>query len=444
MIDFAKRVHDHSYKLDPIIRCLEDEDFYKFSMCQQIHMRHFNTVVAFGLKNRSADVRLADIISESELREQLDHARTLRFSKSFLIWLRGQTFYGREGIFKQPFIDFLARLQLPEYELNVDREAGQFHFRARGRWCEVMWWETIAMRIVNELRYRALMREMPRSTLDIIYSRAKVKLYAKLERLAELDELNLSDFGTRRRHSFLWQQHAVQTAAEVLGKKFSGTSNVLLAYRHGLEAIGTNAHELPMVLAAMAGNDDVKLKAAQYQVLQDWQTDYRDNMLIFLPDTFGTTQFLRNAPQFINFWRGARPDSKEPIAGGEELITFWKNRCLDPMKKMIVFSDGLDVAIPGHEPNGADIPTIHRHFDGKVGRAYGWGTMLTNDFLGCVPKSPDLLKPISLVCKVTEANGRPTVKLSDNPTKATGPKDEIERYLRVFGAEGQKEKEVLV
>ena len=45
----------------------------------------------------------------------------------------------------------------------------------------------------------------------------------------------------------------------------------------------------------------------------------------------------------------------------------------------------------------------------------------------------------SLVCKVVEANGRPAVKLSDNPLKATGEKSEIERYLRIFGTEGQAE-----
>jgi nicotinate phosphoribosyltransferase len=32
-----------------------------------------------------------------------------------------------------------------------------------------------------------------------------------------------------------------------------------------------------------------------------------------------------------------------------------------------------------------------------------------------------------------EAEGRPTVKLSDNPEKATGPRAEVERYRRVFG-----------
>jgi nicotinate phosphoribosyltransferase len=64
----------------------------------------------------------------------------------------------------------------------------------------------------------------------------------------------------------------------------------------------------------------------------------------------------------------------------------------------------------------------------------GWGTNLTNDFTGCAPAVKLIdLKPVSLVCKVFEANGRPAVKLSDNPAKFLGPKKEIERYTRVFG-----------
>jgi nicotinate phosphoribosyltransferase len=54
------------------------------------------------------------------------------------------------------------------------------------------------------------------------------------------------------------------------------------------------------------------------------------------------------------------------------------------------------------------------------------------------------LDPISLVCKVTSVNGRPAVKLSDNPAKATGDPAEIERYIRVFGAAGRAAREVLV
>ena len=42
------------------------------------------------------------------------------------------------------------------------------------------------------------------------------------------------------------------------------------------------------------------------------------------------------------------------------------------------------------------------------------------------------LEAFSLVCKAISANGKPTVKLSDNPNKAMGPIDEIARYKRVF------------
>ena len=75
---------------------------------------------------------------------------------------------------------------------------------------------------------------------------------------------------------------------------------------------------------------------------------------------------------------------------------------------------------------------------------FGWGTTLTNDFEDCAPVETDGLKAISLVCKVTAANGRPAVKLSDNPAKATGDRDEIKRYLRVFGKTGRVEHAVKV
>ena len=74
--------------------------------------------------------------------------------------------------------------------------------------------------------------------------------------------------------------------------------------------------------------------------------------------------------------------------------------------------------------------------------SFGWGTMLTNDFKGLA--DDDALAPFSLVCKAVSANGRPTVKLSDNPNKAMGPTAEIDRYKQVFGVGEQVEMEVVV
>ena len=98
----------------------------------------------------------------------------------------------------------------------------------------------------------------------------------------------------------------------------------------------------------------------------------------------------------------------------------------------LIFSDGLDVE---------KIEELHRQFHGRVKVSFGWGTMLTNDFRGL---AGDRLAPLSLVCKAVSANGRPTVKLSDNPNKAMGPAAEIARYKRVFGVGEQKAVEVVV
>jgi nicotinate phosphoribosyltransferase len=77
-----------------------------------------------------------------------------------------------------------------------------------------------------------------------------------------------------------------------------------------------------------------------------------------------------------------------------------------------------------------------------VNVGFGWGTLLTNDFRG-LGKDGNL-DPFSLVCKAIRANGRPTVKLSDNPKKAMGPEDQIARYKRVFDIGAQVLEDVVV
>jgi nicotinate phosphoribosyltransferase len=43
-----------------------------------------------------------------------------------------------------------------------------------------------------------------------------------------------------------------------------------------------------------------------------------------------------------------------------------------------------------------------------------------------------------------EADGRPAVKLSDNPNKVLGLADEVERYRRIFGVAGMAKQPVVV
>ncbi|WP_424031252.1 nicotinate phosphoribosyltransferase [Methylocella sp.] len=426
--DLAARVHDHSYRVDPIVRTLLDTDFYKFLMLQMIWKLRPEVHATFGLHNRSASVRLADCIDEKELVAQLDHARTLRFQKNELIWLAGNSFYGRKRIFEPAFLDYLAAFRLPPYRLS--RRDGEFELRFEGFWRETTMWEVPALAILNELRARAAMARMGRFELDILYARAKAKLWSKVERLrllAREGPLRLSDFGTRRRHGFLWQRWCVEALHEGIGESLIGTSNVKHAMDLGLEAIGTNAHELPMVYAALAANDD-DLRAAPYRVLEDWARLYDGNLRVLLPDTFGTAHFLAAAPDWAADWTGARPDSKPPIEGAEELIGWWRARGRDPRTKLIVLSDGMTID---------SIEASVRHLRGRAEVSIGWGTSLTNDFSGCAPHGSGVdLPPPSLVCKVVEVEGRPAVKLSDNPSKFLGPKDAIAHYSRVFGYVG--------
>ncbi|MDX1780439.1 MAG: nicotinate phosphoribosyltransferase [Thalassovita sp.] len=418
MVDIATRVWNHKWKIDPIVRSLIDTDFYKLLMCQSVFRNSRDTQVTFSLINRSTDIRLADLIDEGELREQLDHIRSLTLSRGESTWLRGNTFYGKRQMFRPDFMEWFENLRLPDYHL--EKRDGQYELTFEGNWPEVMLWEIPALAVLMELRGRAVLNHMKKFELQVLYARAMTKLWEKVERLRRIDGLKIADFGTRRRHSYLWQDWCVQAMVEGLGDKFVGTSNCLIAKKRDLEAIGTNAHELPMVTAALADSDE-DLAQAPYQVLADWHEEHDGNLRIILPDTYGTKGFLDHAPDWLAGWTGIRIDSGDPAEGAEIAIAWGASRGEDPRQKMVIFSDGLDVD---------KIEELQAQFTGRVKPSFGWGTLLTNDFRGLTPD--DALAPFSLVCKAVTANGRPTVKLSDNPNKAMGPAGEIARYKRVF------------
>ena len=430
MVDIATRVHNHNWKIDPIVRSLIDTDFYKLLMCQSIFRNRPETRVTFSLINRTKAVRLAELIDEGELREQLDHARSLSLTRGESTWLRGNTFYGKRQMFRSDFMEWFEGMRLPPYHL--EKRDGQYELTFEGAWPEVMLWEVPALAILMELRSRAVLKTMGKFELEVLYARAMARVWDKMQRLRDIPNLKIADFGTRRRHSFLWQDWCVQAMIEGLGEAFTGTSNCRIAMRRDIEAIGTNAHELPMVYAALAETDE-ELAQAPYKVLADWHEEHDGNLRIILPDTYGTEGFLRRAPDWLAGWTGIRIDSGDPATAAEVAIRWWQDRGEDPREKLVIFSDGLDVD---------KIVALKEQFAGRVKASFGWGTLLTNDFRGLT--EGDRLAPFSLVCKAVSANGRPTVKLSDNPNKAMGPADQVARYKRVFEVGAQEATPVIV
>ena len=199
MVDIATRVYNHKWKIDPIVRSLIDTDFYKLLMCQSVLRNKPDAQVTFSLINRTNSLHIANIIDEGELREQLDHVRSLSLSRGESTWLRGNTFYGKRQMFRPDFMEWFENLRLPAYHL--ERVDGQYELTFEGTWPEVMLWEIPALSIIMELRSRAVLKDMGKFELQVLYARAMTKLWEKIERLRAEPELRVADFGTRRRHS---------------------------------------------------------------------------------------------------------------------------------------------------------------------------------------------------------------------------------------------------
>ncbi|MDO8669521.1 MAG: nicotinate phosphoribosyltransferase [Candidatus Buchananbacteria bacterium] len=399
----------------PIITSLLDTDFYKFTMGMFAFLKYRGVPVKYAFKNRTTKVALTKFIDEGELREQLDAVRQLRFSKSELHYLCGTSEYGQR-MFTEDYLQFLADLQLPQYDLAKDGDQYQLEFA--GPWEEAIYWETLALSIVNELYFRNKIKQdgLSRFEQELMYAEAKIKLANKITLIKQHPDITITDFGTRRRFSRDWQYYIVEVLKAELGPQFLGTSNVKAAMDQSLLPMGTSAHELPMVMSGIMHGSDDDIRASHNQALVDWWDLYGWALSIALTDTYGSDFFFRDFNSIqARRWKGLREDSGNPFALGEKAIAFYQGHDIDPMEKLVIFSDGLDVEI---------IIEIADYFRGRIKVSFGWGTTLTNDLL---------FKALSLVVKVVEANGHGTVKLSDNLAKAMGQPNDIERFKRIFG-----------
>jgi nicotinate phosphoribosyltransferase len=246
----------------------------------------------------------------------------------------------------------------------------------------------------------------------------------------------------------------VKAMRDTLGTSFAGSSNTYLAYKHDLEAIGTNAHELPMALAAMA-ESDAELKAAQYRVLELWQNTYQRELLIMLPDTFGTTQFLDRCAGLGGGLDRAAHGQQEPVCCGRRIYRLAEEartrsgeeayHCLgragcrsDSRASCLFFGEILGWRnTAGISQCGGFSRFAKWNPKRRIRFSSGWGTLLTNDFRNCDPDGGSGFDPISLVCKLTDANGTPAVKLSDNYSKAMGHGGSraLSQGLRVGGSD---------
>jgi len=397
---------------EPPVASLLDVDFYKFTMGQFVFRLHSGVRVRYQLLCRTPNVRLADLVPEAALRDALDAIGSLAFTPAELEYLRGLE---PPGLFGNDYLNFLRRLRLPPVELEV--RDGDFRLEVESTWPEMMLWETLMLSALSELLSRAALAGAGAGARGQAEAAGRERLEGKIAALRAHPGIRFASFGTRRRFSRAWQFGLEERVAEALPEQFVGTSCVASAFQNGLVPVGTIAHEVFMVGAAVGDGSDESIRGSQRRMLDAWWDMYGEPFSLFLTDTWGSEFFFADAGEArARRFGGVRQDSGDPAAFGERAIRWYEDFGVDPRAKSLVFSDGLELP---------DILELEARFAGRIGVSYGWGTNLTND---CgVPN-------YSLVVKPVAANGRPLVKLSDNPGKSTGTPAEIRRYRRIFDA----------
>lgn len=388
-------------------------DYYKATMSQLEYELHPNVEVVFTFHNRGQN-RLADYVNPETLQARLDYFGRKAWSREELDYLSGQLGVEGEKLFSGDFLDYLAFSKMPPIAVGLDATNIDLEVTTTGNWPMVTFWETIAMSEVNELYFESYVRA---HGLDLmkIYSEGDRRLSQKIAILQANPDIKFADFGTRRRFSLRWQKHVIDRLVTECQENFIGTSNISLARLNDVWPIGTFAHEMPMVYAALADATGGDIRSAQKEFLDDWSRRYGENLSTALTDTF-TSEFFFNdfTPEQARQWKVLRHDSGDPVEFGEKAISFYENYGIDPTTKTIVFSDGLDID---------EIVRLYEYFKDRVNIVFGWGTTLTND-LG--------IPALNIVMKATAVNGIPTVKLSDSAGKYTGPMDKIRLYGEVF------------
>lgn len=391
-------------------------DYYKATMAQVQHANHPTAQVTFEFRNRNAGKpggRLLDHVTKDELQARLDRFRP-GFSDAELAHLGSLERPGGDGkVFSGEFLDYLRGRELPPVKVTV--RDGDLAVETSGDWPMASMWETVVLAELNGAYFEDYARA---KGLDEGELRAEGdrRLTAKIEALRAHPEIKLAEFGTRRRFSGEWQRHVVDRLRKEVPGNLVGTSNVRLAHEFGLTPIGSYAHEMDMVYAALADAAGEDVPGSHQRMMDDWARMYGDEQAIALTDTFGSGFFFRSlTTEQARRWRGLRHDSGDPFEFGERALDWYEKHGIDPAGKTLLFSDSLDVPT---------MVALQERFGGRVGVVFGVGTNLTND-LG-VP-------PLNVVMKATRANGKTTVKLSDDPGKATGTKAQVERYGRLFG-----------
>jgi len=382
----------------PILHTLLDTDAYKLHMQQAVFHRYADVQVVAEFRCRGDD--LLGIYAD-RIREQVNAMQHLRLQEDEFQWLSGLPF------FKADYLTWLRDFRYDPQQVDITSENGKLNIRLSGPWREVIMWEVPLLAVISELvhSYRSPEAGVPQALAML---EEKLVEFADLTADLDLSRFRLMDFGTRRRFSREVQQAIVERLTQE--PWFTGTSNYDLARRLSLTPMGTQAHEWFQAHQQISPD----LATSQRAALAAWLDEYPDQLGIALTDCITMDAFLRDfGPEFATRYQGLRHDSGDPVEWGEKAIAHYHKLGIDPHSKVLVFSDNLDLK------KAVD---LYRHFSSRVNLGFGIGTRLTCN----IPQ----VKPLNIVIKLVECNGKPVAKLSDSPGKTICHDKAFVRALR--------------
>ena len=385
-------------KLQPIVVSLLDTDLYKFNMDQVIFHKHTDLCGQYFFKCRNNDVVFTDEMVD-EIRAQVDHLCTLRFTKEELDYLRSIRFI------KNDYVEFLRLWHPIRDYVAIDRnEAGELSVIVSGPLFSAMQFEIYLLEIINEVYFRMSY------DYDKLRKSAEERLDAKIKAMNDgTYTFRFAEFGCRRRLSREWEDVVVRRFVTET-KNCVGTSNVYLAMKYNVTPIGTYAHEFVQMYQ---GIDSIPLAYTNHYAMQDWYAEYDGDNGTALTDTVTTDLFLLDFNRsMVNNYTGVRHDSGDPYAWGEKIIAHYRKFGVDPKTKLLLFSDSLDFD---------KAQKLYDYFCSKTKVSFGIGTFVSNDTCE---------KALNIVIKLQYVNGRPVAKLSDTPGKAMCRDEEYLEYLK--------------
>ena len=374
--------------MQPIITSMLDDDNYKFTMQNAILDLFPDAVAKYRFINRGTQRFNEDF--RSALVEQVEGFAYLKLTDYEYKWFKSKCPY-----MKSWYFEYLKNYRYNPEQVKISlTEDNNLVIDIEGKWHEAVLWEVKLMAVISQLYFEIVDRNW---TMNGQEDLAKDKAFT-----LNGSQCNFTDFGTRRRRNFETQDIVVKTMKKA--PYFMGTSNVLLAMNHSVKPIGSYAHEFIQGNAVLES-----LQHADYYAMHNWSKVFGAQLGIALTDTYGFDSFLKNFNvRFAKLFDGLRNDSGDPFKFVDKTISHYKKLGVNPMYKFIIFSNALNVE---------KCLELKKYCEGKINCSFGIGTKFSNDF----DNSPAL----NMVIKLTEINGMPSVKLSDDKGKEIGDPDAV-------------------